>query len=131
MRTVLGLAHATRARLRHHHRPTAAASKRPTACLAGGHPPAPAARGGRGMSVAPFPTHLIAWERAWLREGDKPLPVGANVLATLRLHQGLRDAFAYDEMQRAPVLIHTIGMPLETQGRPLTDEDITKAQELL
>jgi hypothetical protein len=63
-------------------------------------------------------------------ETGKPLPILANVLIGLRAE--MVDAFAYDEMLRAPLLMR----PLErTNGgftpRPLTDVDIGVVQERL
>lgn len=65
----------------------------------------------------------------------KPLSILANVLVALRLDPALRDAFAYDEMLCAPMLMHRIGTPLEPAAadypRPLTDKDVTELQEWL
>jgi hypothetical protein len=42
----------------------------------------------------------------------KPLPNVANALIALRNDPAVIDAFAYDEMLCAPVLVHQIGAPL-------------------
>jgi len=86
------------------------------------------------MTVAPFPG-----KRSWLNQcilGDgknpKPLPIVANALIALRNDPAIRDAFGYDEMLRAPTLLHEIGEPLlgsAREPRPLTDKDVTDVQE--
>jgi hypothetical protein len=53
----------------------------------------------------------------WLGEciandAGKSLPILANALIALRADPGLCNAFAYDEMGRAPMLLHDIGDPL-------------------
>jgi predicted P-loop ATPase len=73
----------------------------------------------------------------WIRdaikgETGKPLPNVANVLLALREDPGLRDAFAFDEMQRQPMLMHQIGSPLAPfQLRVITDEDVVFVAEYL
>src|SRR4051812_6664717 len=62
-----------------------------------------------------------------LGDGGKPVPNVANALTALRHDPAIRDAFAYDEMLRAPVLQHEIAQ-LKTCERPVTDEDITDLQ---
>jgi predicted P-loop ATPase len=50
----------------------------------------------------------------------------------LRNDPAVRDAFGYDEMLRAPTLLHEIGEPLlgsVREPRPLTDKDVTDIQE--
>src|SRR6201986_3397703 len=86
------------------------------------------------MTVAPFPGR-----RNWLNQcilGDgknpKPLPIVANALIALRNYPAVRDAFGYDEMLRAPTLLHAIGDPLLGNMReppPLTDKDVIDVQE--
>jgi hypothetical protein len=68
----------------------------------------------------------------------KPMPILANALLALRTVPVLAEAFAYDEMLRAPVLV--AALPL-SQGarpasrdplpRPVIDEDVTQLQEWL
>jgi predicted P-loop ATPase len=46
----------------------------------------------------------------------------------------MRDAFAYDEMQCVPMLLHQIGQPIDgdlTGPRPLTDKDVGDVQKWL
>ena len=66
-------------------------------------------------------------------ETGKPLPILANVLTALRSDPALRDIVALDEMLRAPILLHPIGVPMCTQfdPRPLGDTDITDLVEYL
>jgi predicted P-loop ATPase len=61
------------------------------------------------------------------------MPILANAVIALRADPGLRNAFARDEMLCAPVLLHKIGEPLETNGYPcpLTDDDVHTAQRYL
>ena len=73
----------------------------------------------------------------WLAECIKgtsgsPLPIIANVLLALRHDHGLRDAFAYDEMQRQAMLLHLIGSPLAPfELRAVCDEDVAYVSEYL
>jgi predicted P-loop ATPase len=86
------------------------------------------------MSIAPFPG-----KRSWLKKcilGDgknpKPLPIVANALIALRNDPAVCDALGYDEMLRAPTLLHEIGQPIGgeiTEPRPLTDKDVIDIQE--
>jgi predicted P-loop ATPase len=86
------------------------------------------------MNVAAF-----SGKRHWLQQcvlGDgkkpKPLPILANALKALRGDPALIDAFAYDEMLCAPMLMHQIGAPLGgREPRPLSDKDVTDLQEWL
>jgi predicted P-loop ATPase len=88
------------------------------------------------MTVKPF-----TGQRSWLSQcilGDgknaKPLPIVANALLALRCDPAIKDAFAYDEMSCATMLLHTIGAPLAgtiLEPRALTDEDVTELQEWL
>jgi predicted P-loop ATPase len=62
----------------------------------------------------------------------QPLPIVANALLALRNDPTVIDAFAYDEMLCAPMLMHQIGAPMSntiTEPRPLTDKDVTDLQE--
>jgi predicted P-loop ATPase len=64
----------------------------------------------------------------------KPLPILANAIIALEQDPALRDAFAYDAMLCAPVLLHEVGEPLggDVEGLCLvTDEDITAVQKWL
>jgi predicted P-loop ATPase len=86
------------------------------------------------MSIAPFPG-----KRGWLKKcilGDgknpKPLPIVRNALIALRNDPAVCDALGYDEMLRAPTLLHEIGLPIGgeiTEPRPLTDKDVIDIQE--
>ena len=82
---------------------------------------------------APSPDNC--WlDRCIMSEGKNPmpLPIVANALIALRNDPAVIDAFAYDEMLCAPMLMHQIGAPLSgsiTEPRPLTDKDVTDLQE--
>jgi predicted P-loop ATPase len=83
------------------------------------------------MTVEPFPN-----KRNWLSlcqvdgKTPKPIPNLFNAFVALRHDDALRDAFAFDEMLRAPVLVHEIGSPMNTlaEPRPLVDKDVTDIQ---
>jgi hypothetical protein len=71
---------------------------------------------------------------AWLAqcvfgETGKPLAVLANALAALRAV--IRDAFAYDEMLCAPLLMQTLEDEQDFAPRPVTDVDVGIVQERL
>jgi predicted P-loop ATPase len=60
------------------------------------------------------------------------LPIVANALIALRNDPAVRDALGFDEMLRAPTLLHDIGQPIGgeiTEPRPLTDKDVIDIQE--
>jgi predicted P-loop ATPase len=66
-------------------------------------------------------------------KSPKPLPIVANALLALRTDPALLDAFTYDEMLRAPMLMHQIGAPLSgiVEPHPLTDNEVTELQQWL
>ncbi len=64
-----------------------------------------------------------------LNNSGKPLPILANALTGLRAV--MPDAFAYDEMLNAPLLMQHIGNVDDFRPRPLTDIDVGIIQERL
>jgi predicted P-loop ATPase len=68
-----------------------------------------------------------------------PLPILANALHMIRNAPLLHDAFAFDEMLRAPLLMRPlpvrgtdeVGNDLEPLPRPVRDSDVTQLQEWL
>ena len=87
------------------------------------------------MTVKPFLTPNPDWLKQCI-PGDsknaKPLAIVANALIALRNDPAVRDAFAFDEMLRVPMLMHEIGSPFGgelTAPRPVTDQDIVAVQE--
>jgi predicted P-loop ATPase len=61
-----------------------------------------------------------------------PLPIVANALLALRHDNGLRDAFAFDEMLRTTTLTHLIGNPMAPfEPRAIVDEDVVLVTEYL
>jgi predicted P-loop ATPase len=81
--------------------------------------------------VSKFPIQ-DSWLAQCITENGKPLPIVTNALVALRRDPGIRDAFAYDEMQRSVTLLHEIGMPIGPfKGRPVADEDVTCLAEFL
>jgi predicted P-loop ATPase len=84
------------------------------------------------MSVEPFPN-----KRNWLslcQFGDgknpKPIPNLFNAFVALRNDSAVRDALAFDEMLRSPMLTHEIGAPMNVlaEPRPLADKDVVDIQ---
>lgn len=73
------------------------------------------------------------WQNDCIKgKGGKPLPIIANVLLALRRDGGLQDAFAFDEMQRTPMLMHPIGSPMAPfEVRAIIDEDVVYVSEYL
>ena len=70
--------------------------------------------------------------RCMRNENGKPLGNVANVLLALRDDAGLQDAFAYDEMQRRPMLMHPIGSPFAPfEPRAISDHDVVCVGEYL
>src|SRR5262245_6002309 len=61
-----------------------------------------------------------------------PLPMLANAMIALREDLTVRDTLAFDEMLRAPLLLHEVGVPIGgnvEEPRPLSDKDVTTFQE--
>jgi predicted P-loop ATPase len=88
----------------------------------------------RAMTAAPRQDNKApGWLGACIvSETGKPLANLANVLTALRTDPELCNALAYDEMQRAPMLLHPIGNPLSVAGmRPLIDKDVSDIQDYL
>jgi predicted P-loop ATPase len=85
------------------------------------------------LRVVELPARPPDWLARCIRsETGKPLANVANVLRALRDDSGLRDAFAYDEMQRRPMLMHLIGSPLAPfEPRAVTDCDVVCLAEYL
>ncbi|MDF0495381.1 virulence-associated E family protein [Bradyrhizobium yuanmingense] len=84
-------------------------------------------------AIAPFPAIKDSWLAQCLKgETGNPLPVVANALVAFRRDPAMRDAFAFDEMQRTVMLTHEIGSPTAPfEHRPIADEDVTIATEWL
>jgi predicted P-loop ATPase len=62
----------------------------------------------------------------------EPLPNLANIMVALRSDAILKDAFAFDEMQRAPILMQRITTDeIGFNQRPVTDADVSALQERL
>ena len=84
-------------------------------------------------NVTPLQLPARGWlERCIKDNTGKPLPIVTNTLEAMRSDPALCDAFAFDEMLRAPMLMRLIGQPMERfEPRPLMDTDITHAVEWL
>ncbi|WP_375762858.1 VapE domain-containing protein [Bradyrhizobium sp. Pha-3] len=84
------------------------------------------------MNVATFPVSVDGWLAQCLNENGKPLAIVTNALVGLRRDPGLRDAFAYDQMQRCVLIMHEVGCPTGPfEVRPIADEDVTRVTEHL
>jgi len=85
------------------------------------------------MTVEPFPKKNNWLKRCITGETGKPLPIVANAIEALRGDPAIRDAFAFDEMARVPMLMHLIDDPFGTadnqfEPRPASDGDIVDLQ---
>jgi hypothetical protein len=70
-----------------------------------------------------------AWHHECLNDGNgKILPVLANAAKAIRGELKLANAIAFDEMQRVPMLVSSIGDG-RVFPRPITDTDVVKVQE--
>ena len=73
------------------------------------------------------------WVSACIKDHKgRPIANVANAILALEGAADVRDALGYDEMLRAPVLIHQPGIPIGgdvPEPRPLTDEDVTDIQK--
>jgi predicted P-loop ATPase len=70
-----------------------------------------------------------AWQHECITDGNgKILPILANAATAIRGEPILANAIAFDEMQRVPMLVSSIGDD-SVYPRPLTDADIIKVQE--
>ncbi len=61
----------------------------------------------------------------------RPIPNLVNAMVALRTDTGLREAFAYDEMLCAPMLLDQLVPGLGFTARPVTDIDVGIVQERL
>ena len=73
------------------------------------------------------------WQNDCIKgKGGGLLPNIANVLLALRRDGGVKDAFAFDEMQRTPMLMHPIGSPMAPhEVRAIVDADVVYVSEYL
>ena len=87
------------------------------------------------VPVAPARTRTSARRKSnWLVDGKgEPLPVLANALEALRTDPRISEAFAFDEMLCAPVLVRSIRKTTDPRfaARPATDDDVTFLQEYM
>jgi predicted P-loop ATPase len=82
---------------------------------------------GRSAHTGPAWLDLCAKDRR-----GEPLPNLANAMVALRHDPTMKDAFAFDEMERVPILMRPI-VPddLNFTQHPITDVDVTALQERL
>jgi predicted P-loop ATPase len=73
------------------------------------------------------------WVSACIKDHKgRPIANVANAILALEGAADIRDALGYDDMLRAPVLMHQPGIPIAgdvLEPRPLTDEDVTDIQK--
>jgi predicted P-loop ATPase len=73
------------------------------------------------------------WVSACIKDHKgRPIANVANAILALEGAADVRDTLGYDEMLRAPVLLHQPGIPIGgdvLEPRPLTDEDVTDIQK--
>lgn len=80
----------------------------------------------QGVSLA---AERPAWHRECITDGNgKMLPILANAAKAIRGEFRLANAIAFDEMQRVPMLVSSIGDG-SVFPRPITDTDVVKVQE--
>ena len=72
-----------------------------------------------------------AWLGMCLTERSKPMSTLANVMIALRNDPAVKDALAYDEMLRMPMLMHACDEDPDFTPRPVTDDDVSHLQEWL
>jgi predicted P-loop ATPase len=86
-----------------------------------------------GLDAPPTAPSLAEARPAWHHEcltdnNGKMLPVLANAAKAIRGESKLANAIAFDEMQRVPMLVSSIGDG-RVFPRPITDTDVVKVQE--
>lgn len=72
-----------------------------------------------------------AWLNACLTENGRPMSTLVNVMIALRSDETVREAFAFDEMLRASILMHSPDQDPQFIPRPVTDVDVGHLQEWL
>jgi predicted P-loop ATPase len=72
-----------------------------------------------------------AWLSACVTENGRPMSTLINVMIALRNDPGVKEALAYDEMLRAPMLMHACDGAPDFSPRPITDADVGHLQEWL
>lgn len=81
--------------------------------------------------VTQFPTK-DTWLAQCITENGRALPIVTNGLVALRRDPDIRDAFAFDEMQRTTMMMHAIGAPAaQFECRAVGDDDVTVLTEFL
>jgi predicted P-loop ATPase len=83
-------------------------------------------------TITPFPraSWLKGCQKRRLKDGTEQLLSNLhNALHALREAPELRDSFKFDEMLRAPILLHEIGDPMSPAYRPMRDDDVTSLTE--
>jgi hypothetical protein len=81
------------------------------------------------VNVQPFPRKRAWLARCIVSASGGPLPILHNAVEALRGDPAIKDAYAFDEMLRIPMLMHAIGVPLDSfDPRPVSDSDVTELQ---
>src|SRR5262249_13590843 len=71
------------------------------------------------------------WIELCVTENGKPMSTLVNVLTALRHDATMREAFAFNELLRVPMLIKSLDRRVDFVPRPVTDIDIGHLQEWL
>jgi predicted P-loop ATPase len=72
-----------------------------------------------------------AWLASCITKNGQPMSTLANVMIALRNDPAVKDALAYDEMLRTPMLMHACDNDPDFSPRPVTDADVGHLQEWL
>jgi hypothetical protein len=93
---------------------------------------------GKRLNGGPKPPYLPPWlADAICGAGGHPLPVLANIMVAPRAAPQIEDAFNFDEMLRAPILMRALPMvrrvnvDLGPYPRPVHDTDVSQLQDWL
>jgi hypothetical protein len=70
-----------------------------------------------------------AWLASCITKNGQPMSTLANVMIALRNDPAVKDALAYDEMLRTPMLMHACDNDPDFSPRPVTDADVGHLQE--
>jgi Virulence-associated protein E/RepB DNA-primase from phage plasmid len=80
-----------------------------------------------GWTNAAQPT----WLASCVTKNGQPMSMLANVMVALRSDPAVKEAIAYDEMLRTPMLMHACNDDPDFIPRPVTDADVGHLQEWL
>ena len=76
-------------------------------------------------------TATPAWLATCITQNGRPMSTLVNIMIALRNDPTVKGALAYDEMLRAPMLMHACDDDPDFSPRPVTDADVGHLQEWL